>query len=92
MPVGFISLSLSLSLCQPSPAPEHIRISLPKRKVPSVDDDEESEAEMKTALSTDRLEVEFDAASDVSSERSFSYESAQAEVMMKGMSHNGESV
>uniref|UniRef100_A0A7N8X9B1 Kinesin-like protein KIF13B n=1 Tax=Mastacembelus armatus TaxID=205130 RepID=A0A7N8X9B1_9TELE len=41
-----------------------------------------------TCLSTDRLEVEFDAVSDVSSERSFSYESAQAEVMMKGMGNN----
>uniref|UniRef100_A0A7N8XJL5 Kinesin-like protein KIF13B n=1 Tax=Mastacembelus armatus TaxID=205130 RepID=A0A7N8XJL5_9TELE len=48
----------------------------------------EAGAAIKTCLSTDRLEVEFDAVSDVSSERSFSYESAQAEVMMKGMGNN----
>uniref|UniRef100_A0A3Q3WQ02 Kinesin-like protein n=1 Tax=Mola mola TaxID=94237 RepID=A0A3Q3WQ02_MOLML len=39
-------------------------------------------------LDTDRLEVDFDASSDVSSELSFSYEFAQAEVMMKGMGNN----
>ncbi|XP_028998063.1 kinesin-like protein KIF13B isoform X2 [Betta splendens] len=64
------------------------RISLPKRKVHGAGEEEESEAELKPALSTDRLEAELDASSDVSSERSFSYESAQAEVMMKGMDHN----
>lgn len=42
--------------------------------------------------SSDCLEVgEPDACSDVSSERSFGYEFAQAEVMMKGMWNNGES-
>ena len=46
---------------------------------------------MKTCLSADRLEVDLDAASDVSSELSFGYEFAQAEVMMKGMGNNGES-
>uniref|UniRef100_A0AAQ5Z0F0 Kinesin motor domain-containing protein n=1 Tax=Amphiprion ocellaris TaxID=80972 RepID=A0AAQ5Z0F0_AMPOC len=37
---------------------------------------------------SDRLEVDPDAASDVSSELSFGYEFAQAEVMMKGMGNN----
>lgn len=45
---------------------------------------------MKTCLSTDQLEVDVDASSDVSSELSFGYEFAQAEVMMKGMGNNGE--
>lgn len=45
---------------------------------------------MKTCLSTDQLEVETDGASDVSSELSFGYEFAQAEVMIKGMGNNGE--
>uniref|UniRef100_A0A8C6V2S5 Kinesin family member 13Bb n=1 Tax=Neogobius melanostomus TaxID=47308 RepID=A0A8C6V2S5_9GOBI len=65
------------------------RISLPKVKAQSAADGEESSAP-KTSLSTDRLEVEPDTFSDVSSERSFSYESAQAEVMMKAMDSNGE--
>uniref|UniRef100_A0A8C3AI15 Kinesin family member 13B n=1 Tax=Cyclopterus lumpus TaxID=8103 RepID=A0A8C3AI15_CYCLU len=51
-------------------------------------EDEEGGAAMKTCLSTDRLEADFDAASDVSSELSFGYEFAQAEVMMKGMGNN----
>uniref|UniRef100_A0A8C6V9K7 Kinesin family member 13Bb n=1 Tax=Neogobius melanostomus TaxID=47308 RepID=A0A8C6V9K7_9GOBI len=63
------------------------RISLPKVKAQSAADGEESSAP-KTSLSTDRLEVEPDTFSDVSSERSFSYESAQAEVMMKAMDSN----
>uniref|UniRef100_A0AAQ4RZM9 Kinesin family member 13Bb n=1 Tax=Gasterosteus aculeatus aculeatus TaxID=481459 RepID=A0AAQ4RZM9_GASAC len=42
----------------------------------------------RTCLSTDRLEVDFDAASDASSELSCGYEFARAEVMMKGMGHN----
>lgn len=47
---------------------------------------------MKKCLSSDRLEAgDVDAYSDVSSERSFSYEFAQAEVMMKGLGNNGES-
>uniref|UniRef100_A0A8C9ZHD3 Kinesin family member 13B n=1 Tax=Sander lucioperca TaxID=283035 RepID=A0A8C9ZHD3_SANLU len=41
---------------------------------------------------TERLEVDFDASSDVSSELSFGYEFAQAEVMMKGMGNNGDKV
>lgn len=45
---------------------------------------------MKKGLSTDQLEVDLDASSDVSSELSFGYEFAQAEVMMKGMGTNGE--
>lgn len=52
--------------------------------------DEEGGTAMKTCLSTDQLEVDFDAASDVSSEMSFGYEFAQAEVMMKGMGNNGK--
>uniref|UniRef100_A0A3Q3KCD8 Kinesin family member 13Bb n=1 Tax=Monopterus albus TaxID=43700 RepID=A0A3Q3KCD8_MONAL len=64
------------------------RINLPRHMGHAGGEDEEGGAAMKTCLSTDRLEVEFDAASDVSSERSFSYELAQAEVMMKGMGHN----
>lgn len=66
------------------------RISLPKSTFHAVDGDEAGGTSMKTSLSTDRLELEFDASSDVSSELSFSYESAQAEVMMKGMGSNGE--
>lgn len=45
---------------------------------------------LKTCLSTDKLEVDFDTSSDISSELSFGYEFAQAEVMMKGMGTNGE--
>uniref|UniRef100_A0A8D3CIA0 Kinesin motor domain-containing protein n=1 Tax=Scophthalmus maximus TaxID=52904 RepID=A0A8D3CIA0_SCOMX len=43
---------------------------------------------MKTCWSTDQLELEVDASSDMSSELSFSYELAQTEVMMKGMGSN----
>lgn len=67
------------------------RINLPRHMVHAGGEDEEGGTVMKTSLSTDRLEAEFDASSDVSSERSFSYEFAQAEVMMKGMGSNGES-
>lgn len=67
------------------------RISLPRFMVHGAGEDEESGAAMKTCLSTNQLEAEFDASSDVSSEPSFTYESAQAEVMMKGMGHNGKS-
>lgn len=52
-------------------------------------EDEEGGAAMKTCLSTDQLELDLDASSDVSSELSFGYEFAQAEVMMKGMGTNG---
>uniref|UniRef100_A0A8C9Z6U2 Kinesin family member 13B n=1 Tax=Sander lucioperca TaxID=283035 RepID=A0A8C9Z6U2_SANLU len=58
------------------------------RSVSPAETDEASSAVMKTCLSTERLEVDFDASSDVSSELSFGYEFAQAEVMMKGMGNN----
>uniref|UniRef100_A0A8D3D4D6 Kinesin family member 13Bb n=1 Tax=Scophthalmus maximus TaxID=52904 RepID=A0A8D3D4D6_SCOMX len=51
-------------------------------------EEEESGAAMKTCWSTDQLELEVDASSDMSSELSFSYELAQTEVMMKGMGSN----
>ncbi|XP_031733157.1 kinesin-like protein KIF13B isoform X1 [Anarrhichthys ocellatus] len=64
------------------------RINLPRHMVHAGGEDEEGGAAMKTCLSTDRLEADFDTASDVSSELSFGYEFAQAEVMMKGMGNN----
>ncbi|TNM94583.1 hypothetical protein fugu_017342 [Takifugu bimaculatus] len=64
------------------------RISLPKDMVRAGGEDKEGCAALKTCLSTDRLEVDFDASSDISSELSFGYEFAQAEVMMKGMRNN----
>ncbi|XP_076612125.1 kinesin-like protein KIF13B [Chaetodon auriga] len=64
------------------------RISLPRHMVHAGGEDEEGGAAMKTCLSTDQLEVDVDASSDVSSELSFGYEFAQAEVMMKGMGNN----
>uniref|UniRef100_A0A665WE68 Kinesin family member 13Bb n=1 Tax=Echeneis naucrates TaxID=173247 RepID=A0A665WE68_ECHNA len=64
------------------------RISLPRHMVHTGGEDEDGGAVMKTCLSTDQLEVEPDASSDVSSDLSFSYELAQAEVMMKGMGSN----
>ncbi|XP_028252775.1 kinesin-like protein KIF13B isoform X2 [Parambassis ranga] len=64
------------------------RINLPRHMVRVGGEEEEGGSAMKTYLSTDRLEVDFDASSDVSSELSFSYEFAQAEVMMKGMGNN----
>ncbi|XP_074540625.1 kinesin-like protein KIF13B isoform X2 [Halichoeres trimaculatus] len=64
------------------------RINLPRYMVRAGGESEESNATMKTCLSTDQLEVEVDAASDVSSELSFGYEFAQAEVMIKGMGNN----
>lgn len=67
------------------------RINLPRHMAHAAGEDEEGSAVMKTCLSTDRLELDFDASSDVSSEMSFGYEFAQAEVMMKGMGNNGES-
>ncbi|XP_056284263.1 kinesin-like protein KIF13B isoform X2 [Pseudoliparis swirei] len=60
------------------------RITLPKHMV----HEEGGAAAMKTCLSSDRLEADFDAASDASSDLSFGYEFAQAEVMMKGMGNN----
>lgn len=67
------------------------RISLPRFMVHGAHEDEDSRAAAKTCLSTDQLEPEFDATSVALSEPSFTYESAQAEVMMKGMGHNGRS-
>nr|XP_019947265.1 PREDICTED: kinesin-like protein KIF13B isoform X1 [Paralichthys olivaceus] len=64
------------------------RINLPRHMVHAGGEDEEDAAVMKPCLGTDRVELEFDASSDVSSELSFSYELAQAEVMMKGMGSN----
>ncbi|XP_076027020.1 kinesin-like protein KIF13B isoform X2 [Genypterus blacodes] len=64
------------------------RISLPRHMVHTGGEDEEGGAAVKTYLSTEQLEVDFDGASDVSSERSFGFEFAQTEVMMKGMGNN----
>lgn len=66
------------------------RISLPKHMVRAGGEDKEDCAALKTCLSSDRLEVDFDASSDISSELSFGYEFAQAEVTIKGMGSNGE--
>ncbi|XP_072300057.1 kinesin-like protein KIF13B isoform X2 [Eucyclogobius newberryi] len=63
------------------------RINLPKHRALSAAEGEESSLP-KPGLSAERLEVDHDTFSDVSSERSFSYESAQAEVMMKAMGSN----
>lgn len=71
-------------------APCTHRISIPRQKLHKAAEDEDSGAAMKKCLSTDQLEVDLDASSDVSSELSFGYEFAQAEVMMKGMGTNGE--
>lgn len=62
------------------------RISLPKHKARAGGEDQEDCAALKTCRSADRLEADLDA----SSELSFGYEFAQAEVMMKGMGSNGE--
>ncbi|XP_062267616.1 kinesin-like protein KIF13B isoform X1 [Platichthys flesus] len=64
------------------------RINLPRHMVHAGVEDEEDGAVMKACLDTDRVELEFGSSSDVSSERSFSYELAQTEVMMKGMGSN----
>ncbi|KAM8847315.1 kinesin-like protein KIF13B [Synchiropus picturatus] len=64
------------------------RINLPRHMGRAAGEDEDSGAAMKTSLSTDHLEVDHEGASDVSSELSFGYEFAQAEVMMKGMGNN----
>ncbi|XP_017287903.1 kinesin-like protein KIF13B isoform X2 [Kryptolebias marmoratus] len=66
----------------------YFRISIPKHKLQAAAEDEDGGAAMKKCLSTDQLEVDLDACSDVSSELSFGYEFAQAEVMMKGMGTN----
>lgn len=62
---------------------------MPRPAVQTGGEDEEENAAVKSCLSTDQLDV--DAFSDVSSELSFGYEFAQAEVMMKGMGNNGKS-
>uniref|UniRef100_A0AAZ3SP25 Kinesin family member 13Bb n=1 Tax=Oncorhynchus tshawytscha TaxID=74940 RepID=A0AAZ3SP25_ONCTS len=63
------------------------RINLPRHLAHAGGEDEEGGV-MKSFLSTDQLEVDFDTASDVSSEVSFGYDFAQTEVMMKGMGNN----
>nr|XP_013999167.1 unnamed protein product [Salmo salar] len=63
------------------------RINLPRHLAHAGGEDEEGGV-MKSCLSTDQLEVDFDTASDVSSEVSFGYDFAQTEVMMKGMGNN----
>ncbi|XP_077366872.1 kinesin-like protein KIF13B isoform X2 [Festucalex cinctus] len=63
------------------------RINLPKHLVHARgEEEEEGRAKMKTSLSTEQLEVDIDASSDVSSDVGFEF--AQAEVMMKGMANN----
>ncbi|KAM9354509.1 kinesin-like protein KIF13B isoform 2-T2 [Pholidichthys leucotaenia] len=64
------------------------RINLPRHKGHTGGEGDEGGVVMKTCSSSERLEVDLDASSDVSSERSFGYEFAQAEVMMKGMGSN----
>ncbi|KAM6992605.1 kinesin-like protein KIF13B isoform 2-T2 [Tautogolabrus adspersus] len=64
------------------------RINLPRYMVQAAGEDEEGGAAVKACLSTEQMEVDFDASSDVSSELSCSYEFAQAEVMIKGMGNN----
>ncbi|XP_061563066.1 LOW QUALITY PROTEIN: kinesin-like protein KIF13B [Cololabis saira] len=64
------------------------RINLPRHLVHAGVEDEDGGAAMRTYVSSDQLEVDLDASSDVSSELSFGYEFAQAEVMMKGMGTN----
>ncbi|XP_036066510.1 kinesin-like protein KIF13B isoform X3 [Oryzias melastigma] len=63
------------------------RISLPRHMAQTGKEDEAGAA-LKTCLSTDKLELDLDALSDVSSELSFGFEFAQREVMMKGMGSN----
>lgn len=75
--------------------PRHLcalRISMPRQKLHAAAEEEDGGAAMRSCLSTDQLEVDLDASSDVSSELSFGYEFAQAEVMMKGMGTDGESL
>ncbi|XP_034555937.1 kinesin-like protein KIF13B isoform X2 [Notolabrus celidotus] len=64
------------------------RINLPRHMVHAGGEGEESNAAMKMCLSTEQLEVDFDASSEASSELSFGFEFAQAEVMIKGMGNN----
>ena len=89
-----LSLSLTYSSLPTFMQNHHLhtqhRINLPRYMVHAGSEDEDGSAVMKTCLSTDRLEMELDSSSDVLSELSFSYELAQAEVMMKGMGSNGE--
>uniref|UniRef100_A0A087X6N6 Kinesin family member 13Bb n=1 Tax=Poecilia formosa TaxID=48698 RepID=A0A087X6N6_POEFO len=68
----------------------YFRINLPRHRGRAAGEDEGGGAAMKKCLSTDHLEVDTDALSDVSSELSFGYEFAQMEVMMKGMGTNAD--
>lgn len=49
------------------------------------------EGGVKKVLSVEQLDVDLDRISQGSSETSFNYEYAQAEVMMKGLGSDGES-
>ncbi|KAM8831655.1 kinesin-like protein KIF13B isoform 2-T2 [Spinachia spinachia] len=60
------------------------RINLPRHMVHTEGEDEDGGGALKACLSTERLEADLDAASELS----FGYEFARAEVMMKGMGHN----
>lgn len=50
------------------------------------------EGGVKKALSVEQLDVDLDRLSQGSSEASFNYEYAQAEVMMRGLSSDGKSL
>lgn len=52
---------------------------------------EVDEGGVKKALSVEQLDLDLDRMSQGSSEVSFNYEYAQAEVMMKGLGNDGES-
>lgn len=64
-----------------------LRISLPKSRSRA----EVKEGGMKKTPSVEQLDVDLDRISQGSSEASFNYEYAQAEVMMKGLKSDGES-
>lgn len=65
--------------------PTSLRINLPKPHA------EVEDGGVKKALSVEQLDVDLDRLSQGSSEASFNYEYAQAEVMMKGLASDGES-
>uniref|UniRef100_A0A6Q2Z290 Kinesin family member 13Bb n=1 Tax=Esox lucius TaxID=8010 RepID=A0A6Q2Z290_ESOLU len=67
------------------------RINLPRHLAHAGVEDDEGGA-MKSSLSTDRLEVDVDMASDVSSEVDLGYDFAQTEIMMKGSNDPMQSV
>lgn len=77
------TFSLTLNFFYPS----SLRISLPKPHSRA----EFEEGGVKKALSVEQLDVDLDKISQGSSEISFNYEYAQAEVMMKGLGSDGES-